>query len=186
MPLALEMRGASKRYVAGIGGCIATVNVLRSVDLVICAGETVAIVGPPGAGKSTLLLVAAGLLVPDSGDVLWFGDASRAAAVRHTLYHVPGTRMPTRQPTQSFVHLVDDPDALGAAEVARVGRWINQRAEVGESVLFATRHRTTALSLASRVYGLAGGVLRGSVVATAPRVAEEPRARRSATSGSGD
>ncbi len=41
--------------------------VLRSVDLTLRSGETVALVGANGAGKSTLAAVAAGVLKPRSG-----------------------------------------------------------------------------------------------------------------------
>ncbi|MEV4176788.1 ATP-binding cassette domain-containing protein [Nonomuraea sp. NPDC049709] len=43
---------------------------LRDVELVIEAGETVALLGPSGAGKSTLLWLLAGLLRPSAGR-LW-------------------------------------------------------------------------------------------------------------------
>lgn len=39
------------------------------VYLTVAAGETVALMGPNGAGKSTVLALAAGLLMPDDGQV---------------------------------------------------------------------------------------------------------------------
>ena len=44
--------------------------VIRHLDLEICEGEHLAIVGPSGVGKSTLAGLIAGLLVPESGEVL--------------------------------------------------------------------------------------------------------------------
>ena len=45
------------------------VNILRGVDLVVGAGETVGVVGPSGSGKSTMLAVIAGLERATSGTV---------------------------------------------------------------------------------------------------------------------
>ena len=44
-------------------------KVLRGVDLILGAGERVALMGPNGAGKSSLLRTAAGILEPASGSV---------------------------------------------------------------------------------------------------------------------
>lgn len=46
---------------------------VRSVDLTIAPGETVALLGPNGAGKSTTIDMLLGLTRPDSGTVSLFG-----------------------------------------------------------------------------------------------------------------
>jgi putative ABC transport system ATP-binding protein len=50
-------------------------SVLESLDLRINPGDSVAIIGPSGAGKSTLLSLLAGLDIPESGDILFQGEA---------------------------------------------------------------------------------------------------------------
>jgi ABC-2 type transport system ATP-binding protein len=57
------------------------VHAVRSVDLTIAAGETVALLGPNGAGKTTTIDMVLGLTQPDQGEVSVFG-APPAAAVR--------------------------------------------------------------------------------------------------------
>jgi ABC-type glutathione transport system ATPase component len=53
------------------------VSAVRSVNLQVEPGETVALVGESGSGKTTLGRVALGLLPPDAGDVLIEGRALR-------------------------------------------------------------------------------------------------------------
>jgi len=53
-------------------------EVLRSVDLHIAPGETIAITGPSGCGKSTLLHILGTLDRPDSGSVTLFNEDALA------------------------------------------------------------------------------------------------------------
>ncbi|MBO6133819.1 MAG: ABC transporter ATP-binding protein [Lachnospiraceae bacterium] len=50
-------------------------SILNNISLTIKDGEFVSIVGPSGCGKSTLLRIIAGLLLPDTGEVLVNGKA---------------------------------------------------------------------------------------------------------------
>ena len=47
---------------------------LRGASLVVARGEILAIMGPSGSGKSTLLHCLAGILVPDSGEIVFAGQ----------------------------------------------------------------------------------------------------------------
>ena len=75
MALALSLRGVAKRYRAGTGGCTASVEVLRHVDLDVASGELLGILGAMASGKSTLLRCGAGILRPDAGAVTCFGES---------------------------------------------------------------------------------------------------------------
>ena len=55
------------------------VRAVRSVDLAIAPGETVAILGPNGAGKTTTIEMVLGLTRPDSGTVTLFGKSPAQA-----------------------------------------------------------------------------------------------------------
>ena len=49
------------------------VDALNGVSIAVAKGTLTALVGPDGAGKTTLIRLAAGLMLPDSGDVKILG-----------------------------------------------------------------------------------------------------------------
>lgn len=62
----IEVREVNKSFEVGKG----KVDVLKDINLEICAGEFVIIFGPSGCGKSTLLNTIVGLEKPTSGKVV--------------------------------------------------------------------------------------------------------------------
>jgi ABC-type multidrug transport system ATPase subunit len=167
MTIALQVRGLRKRYIAGVGSCAASIDVLRGVELTVCAGEAIGIAGPAGAGKSTLLLCLAGLLGPDAGEIAWFDVRERAAAARYVVHHA--TRLDLLRAgcsTERHLHLVDVP----RGDDDRVDAWIAARREHGDAVVVASRD-LGPIGCLDRVCTLQRGVLR-PVMALTTRVAE--------------
>ncbi|WP_313810789.1 ABC transporter ATP-binding protein [Glutamicibacter sp.] len=70
----IDAKGIELSFTAGSWPHKRQVQVLKGVDLQLFPGETLGLVGESGCGKSTLVRVIAGLLQPQSGDVLIEGE----------------------------------------------------------------------------------------------------------------
>ena len=71
----VTLSGVTKRYGAQLG--------VEAVDLILRAGERIALVGHNGAGKSTLIKLMLGLIRPTQGRVQVLGeDPAHGAAIR--------------------------------------------------------------------------------------------------------
>ena len=68
----LECRNLTKSYT--------TVRALENINLSVSSGKIVGLLGPNGSGKTTLIKMAAGLLVPTSGEILIDGAGAGLAA----------------------------------------------------------------------------------------------------------
>ncbi len=77
----LELQHVSKSYGRGNN----RTEVLHDINLSIREGEFVAIVGYSGTGKTTLMSTIAGLLRPDSGQVLFNGKPVTAPGPERAL-----------------------------------------------------------------------------------------------------
>lgn len=82
--------------VLGLHAGYGEVEILRGIDLVVGAGDMVAVLGSNGAGKSTLNLVISGLVPAREGSIEFDGrvihNTSPAGIVAAGLVHVPEGR----------------------------------------------------------------------------------------------
>lgn len=67
------------------------VSALHDISLSLVPGQVTALIGPDGAGKTTLLRLAAGLLLPDHGQIESFGVSSIADGrhLQHLIGYMP-------------------------------------------------------------------------------------------------
>jgi ATP-binding cassette subfamily C protein len=133
--------------------------VIRDFDLILSADDHLAVVGPSGVGKSTLAGLIAGLLTPQTGQVLLDGAdmrqwdsqdvARRRVLIPQEAYVFAGTV------EENLTYLRDDPtppqinkaiDAVGARElVERLGGF---RADVDPAALSAGERQLITLARA--------------------------------------
>jgi len=78
-PPLIEARNVCKRFPG--------VRALHNVNLSVASGEVVALLGENGAGKSTLMKILAGILPPDSGQLLLAGRPLHLDSVRTAVAH---------------------------------------------------------------------------------------------------
>ena len=134
-------------------------SVLERINLQVRTGETVALLGPNGAGKTTLLKLLAGLLKPQSGQIL--------------------TPEPRAQHVAYLAQSEPLPEEFTALEVVRLGRmpfqgfWGRESQQDREAVNRAMR-RTDSLEFADRSLGSLSGGERQRV-ALARALAQEPQ-----------
>ena len=67
----IDLRRVDKYYQSAAGDY----HALKNIDLCICGGEFVSIIGKSGSGKSTLLNMITGIDRPTSGEVYVHGTA---------------------------------------------------------------------------------------------------------------
>ena len=106
------------------------VRAVRSIDIAVDRGETVALLGPNGAGKTTTIDMMLGLARPDAGSVSLFGmstsEAVRAGAIggmlqTGSLVQYLSVRELVAMVASLYPHPLDVDDALrltGTAEFA--------------------------------------------------------------------
>jgi ABC-type lipoprotein export system ATPase subunit len=125
-------------------------RVLDGVDLVVEAGEVVAILGRSGSGKSTLLHLLGGLDRPDAGTITVAGEAVTGASEKE----LSALRRRRIGFVFQFFHLL--PELTGEANVLLAGRVRGaapEATERGRELVDRLGLRPVAGSLPSRLSG---------------------------------
>ena len=111
---ALEMRGITKRF----GDVVAN----QSVDFAALPGEVHALVGENGAGKLTLMKIAAGIIPPDEGEILFegtkrhFADATDAMRAGIGMVHQHFSLVPSLTVAENLSFGAAKPMGAGGRE----------------------------------------------------------------------
>ena len=106
----------------GVTVVTGSTRALDRVDLRVCVGERVAIVGPSGAGKTTLLMVVNGTVVPQDGTVEVLGT-------RPAMGGRPARRARSRVGTvYQDLHLAGPLAVVHNVNAGRLPRWSSARA----------------------------------------------------------
>jgi nitrate/nitrite transport system ATP-binding protein len=121
MPI-LEMKQVCKSFTQGVK----THSVLKDVSLAIEEGEFVALVGFSGSGKTTLVSTLAGLITPDSGEVLFKGKPVTGASPERAVVFQSYSLMPWLSVTGNVALAVDavHGDLAAAERAALVARYV--------------------------------------------------------------
>jgi inositol transport system ATP-binding protein len=129
MAAVLEARELSKSFPG--------VDALAGVGLTVQSGMVHAVTGENGAGKSTLMNILSGLLLPDSGEILFRGRPVRLASPHEALR--VGISM-IHQELLPFLELtVAENIWMGRQPTGRFPGWVDERAMNREAVRLLER-----------------------------------------------
>ena len=138
----LSLRNIKKSY--------GPIEVLHGIDMEVCAGEVVALLGEHGAGKSTVSNVISGTILPTSGEMTWQGAAFAPANPREAIDAGIGM---IHQELLLLPHLT-------IAENIFVGRWPKKGGRIDRAAMIARAQEQLArlgldLPATRKVEGLA-------------------------------
>ena len=157
----LDVQGASVEY-----GRRDRVKAVKSANLVVKSGETVAIVGESGSGKTSIAAAITGLVTPRSGRVVFLGDSvaadvtDRPASVRKDLQLVFQNPAGSLNPQMRVEDIVAEPLRVHEPELSAAAR--------REAVMAALESMDLDASFAGRFpHQLSGGQAQRVAIARA-------------------
>lgn len=100
MESVLEFKNLTKKY--------GRKEALKGIDLTLPKGSIVGLLGPNGSGKTTMLKIAAGLLVPTSGDVKVCGYKPGAESKAVVSYQADRVFISDWMKIRDYIVMMDD------------------------------------------------------------------------------
>lgn len=97
--------------------------VLEEVSFSVTSGQFVGLIGPNGSGKTTLLKIILGLLEPDSGEILVFGEKVKVGKQGSKVSYIP---QKVTQAESRFPITVEEVVSLGRVVGRGLGRVLNK------------------------------------------------------------
>ena len=97
-------------HVQNLAKSFGKLQVLDEISFDIEKGGIFAILGPNGSGKTTLLKILLGMVIPDSGDILYRGqDVSRSHTYRKFIGYLPQiARFPDNITVMEVIKMIHD------------------------------------------------------------------------------
>jgi ABC-type glutathione transport system ATPase component len=122
--VAVSLEAVTKTYSSGLPWDSRRVDAVRSVNLEIDSGETLALIGESGSGKTTLARLCLGLVAPTSGRVLLEGQpfSSLRGKLRGRLSAVLQHPQSSLNPRRRVGASVAEPLMIGAPTSSREAR----------------------------------------------------------------
>jgi ABC-type sugar transport system ATPase subunit len=155
---ALALRAISKSF--------GHINALTDVDLDVCPGEVLALLGDNGAGKSTLVKIMSGLYTPDAGEIRVRGTVRQFT----TPSHAQRAGVATVYQDLALVEVLDVATNMFIGQVPTRRGFVDRRRMIRESEAFLASLNVTVASVRTPIGMLSGGQRQIVAIARAIRL----------------
>lgn len=121
----IELRNVSKAFASGQANGTG-LQILRDFSLSLDEGRLVTVFGPNGAGKSTLLHMLAGILEPDTGEVIRHSEDAKGMPVGYVFQNHADTLLPWRTVKDNLAFPLETRKVPRKEQAERIQRRLEQ------------------------------------------------------------
>jgi ABC-2 type transport system ATP-binding protein len=118
--LALDIRGASKRYAEHVA--------VRSLSLAVPKGAVYGLLGPNGAGKTTTIRMILNIIAPDEGTITMLGRPNTDVSILDRVGYLPEERgLYKKMQVRRVLRFLAELKGVGAREAdRRIAQWMER------------------------------------------------------------